>query len=215
MASQDLRAAPRRHRASVICGDPAHPPLPRQGSTLPSGSAGNFISGRQLSAYKYRYDDFGNTTRLVGPGAGTTEAPVGARRLLWGSASWTAADTAYLCYDEFSRLILSKGQDTDRDQAALYFHDGLDRRDFRYKFAHSNQGQEWQELSYVGMSEMLLREQVWGGNESTYDYSSGGRRMAQNTRGTSGSGMRYYATDAQGSVEALEDPSGTIAANET
>lgn len=177
-------------------------------------------AGGPAQTYKYRYDDFGNTTRIVGPGAGSTEAPPSVPGICSGSENWTDSSTAYFCYDEFSRLILSKGSDsnngTDRDHLSLYFHDGLDRRDFRYTFQNGQRSQEWRELSYIGMSEMLAREQTDFNvaKNATYDYSSEGRRVGQTTQGSPGSGTRYYATDAQGSVEALEDPQGAIASNE-
>jgi hypothetical protein len=56
-----------------------------------------------------------------------------------------------------------------------------------------------------------------GGSQTiTYDYNSGLQRQGQATQPSSGPATyRSYAVDANGSVEGLEGPTGTLAANDT
>jgi hypothetical protein len=80
----------------------------------------------------YRYDDFGNVVRI------TQQAQVDG---VYPKPDETALDpkvcpevpqdgdvkATYYCYDEFERLIFSKGQSVNNP--AEYAYDGLDRRD--------------------------------------------------------------------------------------
>src|SRR5439155_10572075 len=127
-------------------------------------------------------------------------------------------DTTF-SYDAFGRMIKSRGpgDSADRD----YTYDGLDRRDTRI----DNKGQPTQQTldySYIGLTEKLSREELpaldsdtTGATKTvkTYDYDSRLSRQGQqsNTGALPPTPYRSYGTDANGSIEGLEDPtSGAI-----
>ncbi len=128
----------------------------------------------------YEYDDFGQVTTI--------------------DVSGTTEDTTYT-HDEFERMTRARGPQQDDD--TVYTYDGLDRRD------QKQDGTRTLDLSYVGLSEKLSREED-AERAKTYDYDSQMRRLGQSTRPIGGSTwtFRSYAMDALGSVEGLEDADG-------
>jgi RHS repeat-associated protein len=110
-------------------------------------------------------------------------------------------------YDSFGWMIHSTRGSSD----TTYSYDGLDRRDTRQEGS-----QPPFDLSYVGSSEALSQEQQFGGPGElrSYDYTSGlGERLGTARRATTTdptASYHAYQTDANGSVEALEDDHGAL-----
>jgi RHS repeat-associated protein len=92
-----------------------------------------------------------------------------------------------------------------------YVYDALDRRDTKVKNGVKL------EYSYVGLSEALSRTDGPNGQRKSWDYDSATQRLGQTTVAQTGAtaSFRSYGLDANGSVEQLEDPNGTVASNET
>ena len=165
----------------------------------------------------YLYDELGNATEVESTATGGVlpdPSPTPPANPTCNYSGWNKANTTYYCYDEFSRLVASKGPGLD-DKPESYVYDGLDRRDFR--ISREGGGYRVRENSYVGMSQMLTREQRPAEGQgtatdvATYDYDSRGQRQGQRLNPAGGT-TRYrgYRTDANGSVVALEKPDGTI-----
>lgn len=86
-------------------------------------------------------------------------------------------------------------------------HDGLDRRDTK-----TEAGKTF-DFSYVGSSESLSQEQQFGGAEvRSYDYDARMQRLGMARRSATRplATYRAYSTDANGSVEGLEDEHGEV-----
>ena len=139
-------------------------------------------------------------------------------------------DTTRYCFDEFERMVLSRGQGVE--QPTRYVYDGLDRRD--RKTVEEGGVDRHHDYSYIGTSQLLARETDKDGRRMNYDYDSDGRRQGQqiqdpgrdpasgpldgcantdadpDTAGTQTADdcYRSYATDANGSVEGLENEIG-------
>ena len=123
-------------------------------------------------------------------------------------------------YDEFERLRTSKGfgvpatEDGDR-----YCYDALDRRSVRIESNNTSTtcataqagGTGVRDYAYIGLTNQLAREQRPGGSVRTYDYDSTFTRLG---RTRSGQGYRSYGHDANGTVEGIERPDGTLPQNE-
>ncbi len=111
-------------------------------------------------------------------------------------------------YDQFGRQTYSEN---DQGKAATFSYDGLDRRDTKTEAAKTF------DLSYVGSSESLSQEQQFGGAETrSYDYDSRMQRlgMARRTLTRPVGSYRAFSTDANGSVEGLEDEQGEVPASD-
>ena len=134
----------------------------------------------------YSYDGFGNLLTIHQPGQ---------------------ADTTYT-YDAFERMI--KSVDPSATQTA-YSYDGLDRRDTKTENARTTT------YGYVASTNDLAIETTadttTGANvtKRSYDYDTDGNRQGQQAIAPSTTtAYRPYATDAQGSVQGLEDTTGAI-----
>jgi RHS repeat-associated protein len=165
----------------------------------------------QTTHSDYSYDDFGSVTKIVqdqeGPGADPPEPPDGPP----SSASCSEmpnsaeADVTRYCYDEFERMVQSRGAGIDKP--TRYVYDGLDRRDRRT--VEEDDEDRHHDYSYIGTSEMLSRETDKDGKKKDYDYDSDGRRLGQTVKdGSAAAKHKPYAKDATGSVEGLEDDDG-------
>ena len=178
-------------------------------------------------AHYERYDDLGNVGRIrqtgdSEPGGGPdTPAPApgcGAEIATWKDAA-APRRTTFHCYDPFSRLIASQAPSAENDEnpkpAESWIYDGLDRRDARLV---DDAGTDVKELSYVGTSQLLSREQVPGAEPSSdpdetksYDYDSQGLRLGIDVKqGTEQKPYSAYDLDGSGSVIGLEDSEGTF-----
>jgi RHS repeat-associated protein len=71
------------------------------------------------------------------------------------------------------------------------------------------------DYSYIGTSELLSRDEDDDGVKRFYDYDAEGDRVGQQVDKPSGSHYRAYVNDANGSVTALEDDNGDVAAGAT
>ena len=168
----------------------------------------------QVRAY-YRYDDFGNVTRIKQTAlSGGVFPPVDDNAPQSSDCAEipgdVSSDDTYYCYDEFERLRLSRGAGIDDPE--LLDYDGLDRRDTRT--TGSGENETTRDLSYVGMSELLSRETDSSGDRKSYDYDSTGDRQGQHVTTSAGANRyRAYTKDANGSVLGLETDDGQIAAD--
>jgi RHS repeat-associated protein len=156
----------------------------------------------------YRYDDFGNVTRIIQRGAAlpelNDEAPqaTGCEEVPNGVAS----NETYFCYDEFERPRLGKGAGINDSERIDY--DGLDRRDTR---TFVEQGtSKTRDFSYVGSTELLSREVDNDGAKRFYDYDSIGDRLGQQVTEGSDNRFRAYTKDVNGSVLGLEGDDGQV-----
>ena len=123
-------------------------------------------------------------------------------------------------YDEFERLRRVKGFGAPAGQSGdRYCYDALDRRALRIESSNTTATcatatpttPGTREYAYVGLTNMLAREQTDTGAIRTYDYDSSYNRL-----GRSKVGDRYqsYAHDANGSVEGIEHADGTLPSTE-
>ena len=132
----------------------------------------------------YAYDKFGSMTGYALEG----QTPP----LMWG-------------HDEFGRMVTSNRGGIQ----TTYSYDALDRRDTKIE------GGRTFDLSYVGASEALSQEQEFGGQTEfrSYDYTGNALERlgtARKTSTTPTAPYRAYSTDANGSVEGLEDDQGNL-----
>jgi RHS repeat-associated protein len=163
----------------------------------------------------YLYDGLGNVVQIKadiesGPGVfPPSPAPPAELDICDPEHKWDDSGSTYYCYDEFSRLIYTQAPGATREDVVEY--DGLDRRHAKLT---GNANDPFHELSYVGTSQLLSREERKSSDVATYDYDSQGVRRGQNYAPAAGSsvsgGYRSYTTDANGSVVALEDGAGLI-----
>lgn len=170
------------------------------------------LIGTQTTHSDYSYDDFGSVTKIVheqsGPGADPPDPPSGpptAENCTEISGPAEANVTRY-CYDEFERMVQSRGAGVETP--TRYVYDGLDRRD-RKTITESGTARN-HDYAYVGLTELLSRETDKDQKRKTYDYDSDGRRLGQSvkTSGDAAPTHRPFATDANGTVEGLEDTQG-------
>ena len=100
---------------------------------------------------------------------------------------------------------MTSGSGPAEQDDATYTYDALDRRDRR-----TEAGKTFN-YNYLGLSEKVSRETSSDGSSRRYEYDSQLQRLGQRTAYADGSrSYRAYATDANGSVEGLEDPDGDI-----
>lgn len=160
----------------------------------------------------YSHDDFGSVTKIVsrqtGPAAPPSDPPNGPpvpEACSEISAPPEATTTRY-CFDEFERMISSRGEGVP--SPTNYVYDGLDRRD--RKTDNENGQPRTHDYSYVGTSNLVSRETDKNGEVKHYDYDSQGRRLGQSIKKPTETAptFRVYAKDANGSVMGLEDSSG-------
>jgi RHS repeat-associated protein len=134
----------------------------------------------------YDYDDFGNVKAITG------------------------AEAATFTYDDFARMTKAESS----GETNSYTYDGLDRRDSRTKTTPTTAAKK-ADFSYIGSSENLSQEkdpndaqanEVW----RSYDYDSQGERVGMSMKnGASAPTSARYSKDVNGSVEDLEDGTGT------
>jgi RHS repeat-associated protein len=163
----------------------------------------------------YSYDDFGSVVRISheesGPGSGGEDPPDGPPTPVEcpGMPDNAERKVTRYCYDEFERMVLSRGEGVDRP--TRYIYDGLDRRDRRIDGENRTH-----DYSYIGTSEMLSRETDHRGTRKQYDYDSNGRRLGQSVQPADAEDPDYrtYAVDANGSVEGLENGDGRFGADD-
>jgi RHS repeat-associated protein len=157
----------------------------------------------------YRYDAFGNVTRIIRKGATLPEEndedlPRDSR---CPEVPTDIDDNeTYYCYDEFERPRLSRGAGID--EVELIDHDGLDRRDMRRVAAMS----KTRDFSYIGTSELLSREVDDDGAKRFYDYDSMGDRLGQQVTKGADNRFRAYTKDVNDSVLGLESDDGQVLA---
>jgi len=165
------------------------------------------MTGRSL----YDYDDFGNVRKIVrepnvpDPLATTdngTIVPAGCPEIPQDEQS---KYVTHYCFDEFSRLRFSKGQEAE---GTVLEHDGWDRRD--RELSGPSDAQRVSDVSYIGTTEQLSRENSEDG-PTTYDYDSAGDRQGRQGK-ESDNQVRYraFAKDANGSVQGLEAADGSL-----
>jgi RHS repeat-associated protein len=168
----------------------------------------------------YLYDGLGNVVQIKadiesGPGVFPSSPAPPKEADICDTAKWTNAGSTYYCYDEFSRLIYTQAPGGDAAETDVVQYDGLDRREIKLT---GDTTDRFDELSYVGTSQLLSREERNRDDVATYDYDSQGVRRGQSyTPGANSNvaaGYRSYTSDANGSVVALERSDGTIAAKE-
>lgn len=178
----------------------------------------------------YYYDEFGNVRQIhtSTPGVPPPAAQEPPRSGLCETEEWTDPESVYYCYDQFERLvrtqtadpdgIASDDEDNEKDpENNFYIYDGLDRRDFSIlNSEEANEGSaEMNDMFYVGMSELMSREQTEGSsgasNYDAYDYDSTGERIGQVTTESGTSTYHGYGKDANGSVTELESEDGEVA----
>ncbi|HEX8122223.1 MAG TPA: RHS repeat-associated core domain-containing protein [Solirubrobacteraceae bacterium] len=172
----------------------------------------------QLTAHvysTYSYDDFGSVKKIetkktnIPDGPPPAEGPSSPANCKDVPNDAKRGLTRY-CFDEFERMALSRGGDV---QPTSYRYDAFDRRDRSVDEHGTPHG-----YSYIGTSRLLSRESEEDKPVKTYDYDSQGRRLGKQSReqgAPRGSKPDFlsYATDANGSVESLEDGDGNIADN--
>ena len=91
-----------------------------------------------------------------------------------------------------------------------YTYDALDRRDTR------TQGSNTTNYAYLGSTEKLSREESTGGKTQFFDYDSSLDRIGRAEQtSTQTPSYQAYTTDANGSVESLENDDGTAAESYT
>ena len=89
------------------------------------------------------------------------------------------------CFDEFERLVISRGEGVDKPTA--YVYDGLDRRDTSTTDAPvAGDPPTHVDYSYIGTSKLLSREATSNPDRTTdvktYDYDSQGHRLGQSKK---------------------------------
>jgi RHS repeat-associated protein len=137
----------------------------------------------------YSYDGFGNLTRIHK----TTDA---------------ATNDVTYTYDSFERMIGARDPSlTPAPTTAAYTYDGLDRRDTQVT------GTNTTTYSYIASSTDLAVASSSDGSKQTFDYDANGSRLGQQVTAPLTT-YRPYVTDAQGSVQGLEDTAGSITANQ-
>jgi RHS repeat-associated protein len=178
--------------------------------------------GDQHARADYSYDDFGSVikieTKSTGPGADPPSPPDGTSSPpVCDEVPDTADDnvTRY-CFDEFERLVLSRGETVEKP--TKYVYDGLDRRD--RSTVEVGGSDQHHDFSYVGTSKLLSRETTGDGDVNTYDYDSQGHRLGQAKKKHTdppeqAPDFKTYATDANGSVEGLENSGGEFGTGPT
>jgi RHS repeat-associated protein len=150
----------------------------------------NSVTYLGTSTYKHCYDNFNDVVQISGP----------------ASTCGDGTGTTY-SYDSFGRRLGAKLQ---LQTNTAYSYDALDRRERSTKDGIQH------EYSYIGTSELLAREgdTSSGAKIKTYDYGANGDRIGQETSGGSGNpSYHFYAKEANGSVEGLEDAQGKVPAN--
>jgi RHS repeat-associated protein len=171
------------------------------------------IEGEQKSRSDYTHDDFGSVVKIetknIGPGTEPPAPPDGTESPENCSEVPDEAedDVTRYCFDEFERMILSRGEGVEKP--TRYEYDGLDRRDTRK--VEENGEPKTYEYAYIGTSRKLSRETDKDDEVKTYDYDSQGHRLDKATKSPSDTTppeVRTYATDANGSVEGLENEDG-------
>jgi len=164
----------------------------------------------------YRYDDFGNVTAIQTETRQGTAAFPGADTASGDPCkSWTESDTVYYCYDQFERLTATRTSvpqgSTKSPERNDYVYDGLDRRDFSITHEEGQGGTtKTREHYYVGMSELLSREETEEGRD-TYDYDSRGSSQGQASTEDGTTTYHGYGKDANGSIETVEGENGQVA----
>lgn len=162
------------------------------------------IGGASASAY-FRYDRAGNMY-CSGSTVDRSESP---------ADDECVGGTRYR-FDDFNRMVGSKGKDAEDDDAS-YVYDGLDRRDLKCvngSDADCTGGQR-RNYAYVGMSDKLSLEQEGADATRTYDYDSTMQRVGQERVEGTERKYRAYALDANGSVIGLEGDDGQVACQDT
>jgi RHS repeat-associated protein len=155
----------------------------------------------------YRYDDFGNLTRIVeNPDTDPSDETEDGTTCAGVPADLGENDT-YYCYDEFERLRLAKAPGGAADPDTLDY-DAIDRRDLRTFVKNGNEVER--DFSYVGMTELLSRDVENDGTKRFYDYDSQGDRVGQQVQTGASNRYRAYVKDANGSVLGLEDDNGVV-----
>jgi RHS repeat-associated protein len=178
--------------------------------------------GAQHARADYSYDDFGSVIKIVtqisGPGdPPPSDPPAGppAGPECEEVPSAVEEHVSRYCFDEFERLVFSRGEGIEKP--VKYVYDGLDRRD-RSTTDPEGAAPKHLDHAYVGTSKLLSRETTSDGDVKTYDYDSQGHRLGQDRKphGEPASDppkVKTYATDANGSVEGLEDDHGKFASD--
>jgi hypothetical protein len=114
------------------------------------------------------------------------------------------------CFDEFERMVLSRGEGAPKPTA--YVYDGLDRRDrSTVKVGGVDRPQDY---AYVGTSKLLSREKTADGDVRSYDYGSQGHRLGQSVKDHDAAPgatpeHRTYATDATGPWRGSRTPTAS------
>lgn len=154
-------------------------------------------TGKTTAAYCYDPTGFGEVRRIDDAGVcpGDLDAPI------------TGQDTKFK-YDDLSRMTNARGAGQEDD--VKYTYDGLDRRDRRFETIGGTE--KTFEYWYVGLGESLSGEQdaPSAAKVKTYDLNSMLQRQGQQTKTSSATKFRNYATDANGSIEGLEDADGKV-----
>ncbi|WP_196809152.1 DNRLRE domain-containing protein [Conexibacter woesei] len=168
-------------------------------------------SNSPLTSY-YCYNDFGSVTSIQ------SAATCGAQNSNGGRASTPTcsalpdradANTTYYCYDEFDRLLDTRGKGSDDHQVVTY--DPLDRRD-KKTLRPATGTDVTRDLSYVGTTPSMSRETTDDGGRNTFDYDGTGERLdvLEKAAGSSTVRTKVYAKDSNGSVMGLEGSDGTV-----
>ena len=154
------------------------------GDRVDSAEIRDTLTG-QTAQTAFSYNLFGDLTQIAPP---------------------TASAVEQYEYDGFERQTKWSKPNAPATPAISYSYDGLDRRDTR-----SENGTTF-DYAYVGSSEKLSREETAGGKTQFFDYDSGLDRIGRAEQPAGGTpNYEAYTTDANGSVETLENADGTAA----
>jgi RHS repeat-associated protein len=172
-------------------------------------------SDSPLSSY-YCYNDFGSVTSIQSDSACHAQNSNGGKESTETCSELPDrfdANTTFYCYDEFDRLLDTRGKGSDDHQVVTY--DPLDRRD-KKTLKPMTGSQVTRDLSYVGTAPELSRETTDDGGRNTFDYDATGERLnvLEKAPGATAIRTKIYAKDANGSVTALEDGTGGYTAGD-
>jgi RHS repeat-associated protein len=173
-------------------------------------------SPAQITDTRYRYNTLGALQRVTAtlrPTGGSAPAvdrsPLAESSCRNVPANTATQKTTAYCYDQMLRLEYMKGDGVDAPATVDY--DGLDRRDRRVIVGTG----AVRDYSYVGISEMLSREQGDDASIRSYDYHANGQRSGQTVATGETRNHREYSTNANGSVEGLEHATTGVIATGT